>query len=232
MGGKDLKAMPKQADPRGVGKSGVPNEDPTLAAVGLTKKQSATAQRLAPMPDPSSGRLTRRRHASMVGRLKKPVAITLAALVGTVVTLVPSLAGKSQQKSRVSILGLQLGQQANSITFRITNSDWRQIIPVQFSIETNSASGWKLAVEESPAINTLEPRRSRTVHVGIPDGIENWRLKMNYIPQMSGVRFWMYLARRAVSDRSLPSWAPTFGMDEESVIEEPSKRPAVATPAN
>jgi hypothetical protein len=50
--GKFLKAMPKQAGARGIGKSGVPEENsttpPTLAQIGVTKKQSATAQALTP----------------------------------------------------------------------------------------------------------------------------------------------------------------------------------------
>ena len=45
--GEFAKAMPKNAGARGVGKSGVPNRNPTLAEQGIDKKTSMTAQRLA-----------------------------------------------------------------------------------------------------------------------------------------------------------------------------------------
>lgn len=49
--GEFLKEMPKNEGARGVGKSGVPPENPTLADIGITKKQSATAQKLANIPE-------------------------------------------------------------------------------------------------------------------------------------------------------------------------------------
>src|SRR5262245_17334647 len=45
--GEFLKAAPKNAGARGVGRSGVPPGHPTLAAAGISKKGSATAQALA-----------------------------------------------------------------------------------------------------------------------------------------------------------------------------------------
>ena len=49
--GAFLKQMPKNDGARGVGKSGVPPENPTLADMGIDKKLSATAQKLANIPD-------------------------------------------------------------------------------------------------------------------------------------------------------------------------------------
>lgn len=51
--GELLQQMPKQAGARGVGKSGVPNENPTptLSEIGIDKKTSARAQKLAALPD-------------------------------------------------------------------------------------------------------------------------------------------------------------------------------------
>ena len=50
--GAFLKQMPKNDGARGVGKSGVPPENPTLADMGIDKKLSATAQKLANIPEP------------------------------------------------------------------------------------------------------------------------------------------------------------------------------------
>jgi hypothetical protein len=58
--GEFLKRMPKATGAKGVGPIAVPdrnrNEPATLAEIGITKKQSATAQKLADIPR----RLTRR----------------------------------------------------------------------------------------------------------------------------------------------------------------------------
>lgn len=48
--GEILAAMPKNAGARGVGVSGVPPENPTLADLGIDKKVSARAQKLAALP--------------------------------------------------------------------------------------------------------------------------------------------------------------------------------------
>lgn len=50
--GEFLKQMPKNYGARGVGESGVPPENPTLAEIGISKKQSSTAQKLADIPTP------------------------------------------------------------------------------------------------------------------------------------------------------------------------------------
>tara|TARA_R110000868_G_scaffold410334_1_gene698015 strand:+ start:592 stop:1371 length:780 start_codon:yes stop_codon:yes gene_type:complete len=46
-----LQAAPKNDGARGVGKSGVPLRNPTLDELGLTKKESALAQKLASLPE-------------------------------------------------------------------------------------------------------------------------------------------------------------------------------------
>jgi hypothetical protein len=54
--GEFLKEMPKATGAKGVGPIAVPeenrNQTPTLAAIGITKKQSARAQKLADIPAP------------------------------------------------------------------------------------------------------------------------------------------------------------------------------------
>lgn len=50
--GEFLNQMPKQQGARGIGKSGIPAEKPTLADIGITHKQSSTAQKLAAIPEP------------------------------------------------------------------------------------------------------------------------------------------------------------------------------------
>lgn len=49
--GEMLKDTPKNAGSRGVGKSGVPLENPTLQELGLDKKTSSIAQKLANLPE-------------------------------------------------------------------------------------------------------------------------------------------------------------------------------------
>ena len=49
--GEMLKAAPKSTGAKGVGKSAVPKENRTLADLGLTKKESAVAQKLASLPE-------------------------------------------------------------------------------------------------------------------------------------------------------------------------------------
>lgn len=49
--GEMLKGSPKNDGARGVGKSGVPARNPTLDDLGLTKKESAVAQKLAALPE-------------------------------------------------------------------------------------------------------------------------------------------------------------------------------------
>jgi hypothetical protein len=49
--GELLRQMPKQNGARGVGRSGVPNGNPTLSEVGIDKKTSMRAQRLAALPE-------------------------------------------------------------------------------------------------------------------------------------------------------------------------------------
>ena len=48
--GRMLKETPKNAGSRGVGKSGVPNKNPTLSDLGLDKKTSSIARKLALLP--------------------------------------------------------------------------------------------------------------------------------------------------------------------------------------
>jgi Transcriptional activator, adenine-specific DNA methyltransferase len=48
--GACIAAAPKNAGARGVGKSGVPNRNPTLQEAGITKKQSSQAQAIASVP--------------------------------------------------------------------------------------------------------------------------------------------------------------------------------------
>ncbi len=54
--GEFLKAMPKATGAKGIGPIAVPdgnrNQEPTLADIGITKKQSSTAQKLADIPEP------------------------------------------------------------------------------------------------------------------------------------------------------------------------------------
>jgi len=45
-----LEKKPKNAGARGIGKSGVPPENPTLKDLGLDKKTSSIAQKLASLP--------------------------------------------------------------------------------------------------------------------------------------------------------------------------------------
>ena len=49
--GEMLQVAPKNDGSRGTGKSGVPNRNPTLDELGLTKKESAVAQKLAALPE-------------------------------------------------------------------------------------------------------------------------------------------------------------------------------------
>jgi len=49
--GRMLKEIPKNAGARGIGKSGVPVQNPTLADMGLDKKTSKLAQDIASLPD-------------------------------------------------------------------------------------------------------------------------------------------------------------------------------------
>lgn len=48
---KALLEQPKNAGARGIGKSGVPVQNPTLADMGLDKKTSKLAQDIASLPD-------------------------------------------------------------------------------------------------------------------------------------------------------------------------------------
>lgn len=54
--GEFLKAMPKATGAKGIGPIAVPdgnrNQEPTLADIGITKKQSHVAQKLAAIPEP------------------------------------------------------------------------------------------------------------------------------------------------------------------------------------
>lgn len=49
--GEMLQTTPKATGAKGIGKSAVPKENRTLADLGLTKKESAVAQKLAAMPE-------------------------------------------------------------------------------------------------------------------------------------------------------------------------------------
>jgi hypothetical protein len=49
--GEMLKVAPKATGAKGIGKSAVPKENRTLAELGLTKKESAVAQKLASLPE-------------------------------------------------------------------------------------------------------------------------------------------------------------------------------------
>lgn len=50
--GEMLAQTPKNSGARGVGKSGVPQKNPTFKAAGVSKKQSARSQKLAKIPAP------------------------------------------------------------------------------------------------------------------------------------------------------------------------------------
>ncbi len=81
--GEMLAAAPKNEGARGVGKGGVPNRHPTLDQLGLTKKESAVAQKIAALPEKSfqqvrDGHVTMSKAIAAVDATKKPAAAPAA----------------------------------------------------------------------------------------------------------------------------------------------------------
>lgn len=94
---------------------------------------------------------------------------------------------------------------ANEFTFRLKNSDHREIVLSEVFVEVKTPGGWKTITHQTPTADQfVHSGDSKDLPVAVPDGTEPWRLRIAYGLPMDGVGLFLLKFSVAVQRGKFP----------------------------